>query len=150
MKRSMTIVCLMLISILMYAQDGINIGGELKMRNRINLEPEGSKPGFEFYECELFIDGDLSDYSSFYIEYKGYLLLLYFGLEEKYNNSEIGIFNNLVNKYLEEDRIESENKLDVLLNLDIKDDFLMYKYVVENGKVVSIESTKKYLFNFER
>jgi hypothetical protein len=69
MKKSMIIVCLMLISILMYAQDGLNIGGELKLRNRINLEPEGTKPGFEFYELEFFIDGDVSDYASFYIEY---------------------------------------------------------------------------------
>ena len=69
MKKSMIIVCFMLISLFIYAQVDINFGGEIKFRNRINLETEGTSPGFEFYELEFFMDGDITDYNSFYIEY---------------------------------------------------------------------------------
>ena len=39
------------------------------MRYRANVADSASNPGFSFYELELFIDGDVTDYSSFYIEY---------------------------------------------------------------------------------
>ena len=70
MKKSMMILCLVIITtVFLHAQIDFNFGGELKFRNRINFDDAASKPGFEFYEIELFIDGDITDYSSFYIEY---------------------------------------------------------------------------------
>jgi hypothetical protein len=72
MKKTSIILFLMLLSIFatsLIAQVDINFGGEIKFRNRINFDVEGSNPGFEFYELEFFIDGDITDYNSFYIEY---------------------------------------------------------------------------------
>lgn len=48
---------------------GMNFGGELKMRYRYNFNDKGSNPGFSFYEAELFIDGEITEYSQYMIEY---------------------------------------------------------------------------------
>jgi len=51
------------------AESSLNLGGELKMRYRFNFEDKGSSPGFSFYEAELFIDGEITEYSQYIIEY---------------------------------------------------------------------------------
>ena len=71
--KQITISMLLLICFVLVvpaqAQFDINFGGELKMRYRANLVDSAKSPGFSFYELEFFADGDVTDYSSFYIEY---------------------------------------------------------------------------------
>jgi len=71
MKKNIICFCLavtLLFCTTVNATD-INIGGEIKMRYRHNIHKIGSEPGFSFYELELFIDGEINEYSSYYIEY---------------------------------------------------------------------------------
>lgn len=52
----------------------LNIAGELNLRYRYNtqygsVDAQKAKQGLEFYEIELFIDNDINDYASIFIEY---------------------------------------------------------------------------------
>ena len=52
-----------------WGQLNYNLGGELKMRYRANFNDKAGDPGFSFYEAELFIDGEITEYSQYMIEY---------------------------------------------------------------------------------
>ena len=46
----------------------LNIGGEINMRYRENMNKRGSKPGFELYEVELFLDSAVNKNAAFFVE----------------------------------------------------------------------------------
>lgn len=46
----------------------LNIGGEINMRYRENMNKRGTKPGFELYEVELFLDSAVNKNSAFFVE----------------------------------------------------------------------------------
>lgn len=46
----------------------LNIGGEINMRYRENMNKQGTKPGFELYEVELFLDSAVNKNGAFFVE----------------------------------------------------------------------------------
>lgn len=46
----------------------LNIGGEINMRYRENMDKDGADPGFQLYEVELFLDSAVNPNGSFFVE----------------------------------------------------------------------------------
>lgn len=46
----------------------LNIGGEINLRYRQNMNKTGTKPGFELYEVELFLDSAVNKNGAFFVE----------------------------------------------------------------------------------
>lgn len=46
----------------------LNIGGEINLRYRENMDRDGAKPGFELYEVELFLDSAVNKNGAFFVE----------------------------------------------------------------------------------
>lgn len=46
----------------------LNIAGEINLRYRENMHKDGTKPGFELYEVELFLDSSVNEHGAFFVE----------------------------------------------------------------------------------
>ncbi|MFZ5799968.1 MAG: hypothetical protein ACOY3D_01120 [Candidatus Omnitrophota bacterium] len=46
----------------------LNIAGEINLRYRENLRDDGSKPGFELYEVEFFVDSEINKNANIFVE----------------------------------------------------------------------------------
>ena len=46
----------------------LNIGGDINLRYRENMDKGGSNPGFQFYEVELFFDSAVNKNGAFFVE----------------------------------------------------------------------------------